>query len=133
MHRRSFRLISNINCKCCSRIVQRRYPLIVDGACQFMRALPQSSRTESDMVRPREKRSIPLLRKSELQGNSSFELGMISLRRCAVYSLRANPSSSLTSHLLKFTLLFFATSLLSIKYNLKKSPPSQQAIILLYV
>src|SRR5260370_3979472 len=72
--RTSFLLISNINCKCCGRIIQERYPLTVDGACQFMRASPQSSQTESDTIRSPEKRSIPLLRKSELVVNHSFEL-----------------------------------------------------------
>src|SRR6267154_6395686 len=132
MHRRSFRLISNINCKCCGRTVQRRYPLIVDGGCQFMGALP-SWQTESDMVRSREKRSIPLPRKSELPGNCSFGLDMISLLRCAIYFLRVNLFSSRTSHPSKFTLLFFATSLSSIKYHSKKCLPFQQVITSLYV
>src|SRR5205085_1257150 len=128
MGRTSFHLISNINCKFCGRIIQRRYLLIVDGACQFMWAWPQSSRTESDMVRSAAKRSIRLPRKSELGGNHSFELAMTFLRRCTIYFPKASPFGSLTSHLSKFTLLLFATSLLSIKYHSKKCLPSQQAI-----
>src|SRR6266496_2584361 len=117
MHRTSFLLTGNINYKCCDRIIHRRHPLTVDGACQFMVGSPLSSATESDMVRLPGKQSIPLPPRSDFVGNRSFELAMTFLRKCIIYFLRANPFSSHTSHLSKFTLLFFATSLLSIKYH----------------
>src|SRR4029077_16334341 len=133
MRRTSLLLTNNINCKYCSRIIRGSYPLIADGACRCVRVLLRSSEMESDMVRTLGKQSIPLPRRSEPLGKHSFGLDMIFLLKCPIYSPRANLLSSPTSHPSKFTLLFCATSLLSIKYHSKKCLPSRQAITSLYV